>query len=43
MTACEWCDADEDAQCDRDCDCPDCESQRALDDDADAYADRCQP
>lgn len=29
-----------DGECTPDCDCPRCENERALDDDADAYFDR---
>jgi len=33
--ACEWCEA---SPCEDACECPECETSRALDDDADAYA-----
>ena len=35
---CEWCDQPED-DCDAECDCPECEAQRALDEQADMYHD----
>lgn len=38
---CEWCTGTPD-ECDDECDCPTCEGERALDDDADAYFDRCR-
>lgn len=44
--SCEWCGAvleyvdDPVDACEPDCDCPPCETERALDDDADAYAGR---
>jgi hypothetical protein len=34
---------DDDDDADPECDCDDCEEQRALDEDADAYAERCEP
>lgn len=46
MSACEWCGAELDAvddpvdACESGCDCSPCENARALDDDADAYAER---
>lgn len=36
--ACEWCGSRD--QCPDTCACPDCEQERALDEDADAYEDR---
>lgn len=37
---CDECGAVEGDDCEDDCDCSTCEVERALDDDADAYADR---
>lgn len=39
---CEWCDRVEDDPCDDECGCPECEGDRLLDDEADAYAERCR-
>lgn len=36
---CEWCGSEVDDGCTPECDCPDCEVQRALDEDADMAAD----
>ena len=34
---CEWCGSEVDDPCTDECDCPDCEVNRALNDDADCY------
>lgn len=39
-SSCEWCPALEGEPCEGECGCPDCENERALDEDADAYAER---
>jgi hypothetical protein len=39
---CEWCEQSVYNGCSDNCECPDCENNRALDNDADAYFDRCR-
>lgn len=41
--ACDWCGAAEGRGCSPECACPGCEASRALDDDADAYAESARP
>ena len=41
-SSCDYCRALEDEPCEGECDCLPCEVERALDDDAGAYLDRCR-
>lgn len=39
-SGCEWCPALLDEPCEDSCDCPSCETERAAQDDYDAYVER---